>query len=159
MRFVIDGMLGKLARWLRLLGYDVDYSNNYSDETLIERACQQRSVLITADESLFKTALSRRIESMLIKEGGQPEKIAQVVERYKLDPKFSPERSRCPKCGSTLRAEAKANLEGRVPSKSYQKYDQFWICSNPGCNKIYWQGSHWDNIQKTLNTVRNLLRN
>ncbi|WP_455367909.1 Mut7-C RNAse domain-containing protein [[Eubacterium] cellulosolvens] len=158
-QFLVDGMLGKLARWLCLFGYEVDYSTTYSDEILLQKAQQDNSILITADESLFKTATNKQIESMLIKNNSLTEKLAQIIQRYHLNLPSNPQFVRCPKCGFLLQHESKENLKDKVPTKSYQRYSEFWVCRNHTCNKIYWQGSHWSNIQKTLETLKTLLKN
>ncbi len=157
-RFLIDGMLGKLARWLRLFGYEVDYSTKYSDEVLLQKAQQNNSILITSDESLFKTAINKQIEAMLIKNNSLAEKLAQIIRRYQLNLPSNPRFVRCPQCGFLLQQEPKEDLKDRVPAKSYQRYSEFWVCRNQTCNKIYWQGSHWGNIQKTLKTLKALLQ-
>jgi uncharacterized protein with PIN domain len=151
-------MLGRLARWLRLFGYAVDYSNRYTDEMLINKAIQQKMVLITADESLYQQAIRRKIESLLIKEGTIEEKIALTVEKYDLKVPHTPEFRRCPRCGYALRREEKENLSGKVPPHSYERYDEYWVCANTECGKIYWRGSHWGNIQKTLSIVEGIIK-
>ncbi|WP_455367885.1 Mut7-C RNAse domain-containing protein [[Eubacterium] cellulosolvens] len=157
--FLIDGMLGKLARWLRLFGYEVDYSTTYSDEVLLQKAQQDNSVLITSDESLFKTATNKQIEAMLIKNNSLIKKLARIIHRYQLNLPSNPQFVRCPKCGFLLQQIPKEDLKDRVPAKSYQRYSEFWVCRNRSCNKIYWQGSHWSNIQKTLKALKVLLKN
>jgi uncharacterized protein with PIN domain len=146
-------MLGKLARFLRLLGYDVQYSTEYSDETLLKKAFEDDRILITSDENLFKEAVNRNIESMFIKGGSTIDRISQVIKRYNLDLTADPSISRCPQCGSIIKFELKENLKDRIPSRSYEEYDNFWLCTNNRCNKIYWQGSHWDNIKKMMRKI------
>ena len=149
-RFLLDGMLGKLARWLRLLGEDVIYERDMADDDLMAKALREKLILLTSDEELFKAAMSRGVEACLVE--GRPihEELKLLARRYGVNLEFNPDLSRCPRCGAPLREASKGEVEGLVPPGSFMRYDEYWICSNKSCKKVYWRGSHWRNIYKTL---------
>ena len=156
---MIDGMLGKLARWLRLIGNDVEYSNNLTDRELIRKASSGNMILLTSDVSLYRMASTRGVVAYLVKGKNEPERLASIVKRFKLQLEFSPSSSRCPKCGERIEEVPKESVKDKVPLTTYETYDKFWMCTNPGCGKVYWRGSHWKNIMEVLVNTNKLLQN
>jgi len=157
MRFLLDGMLGKLTRWLRMLGYDASYQNDCADSDLLSTAKAGSLILLTSDEELYRTASFRGIQSFLIRGKTEPERLAELAERYKLRLKIDPSNSRCPKCGSAISETQKTSLTSAIPAASFKVYNTFWVCTNPNCAKIYWQGSHWKKIEETLQAAKKIL--
>ena len=157
MRFLLDGMLGKLARWLRMIGYECTYANNSDDRELLTIAKRDSLVLLTSDAELYRTAIARNIESFLVEGRTEPERLASLAERFKLRLSIDTAISRCPVCGSLLRETAKENVQSAVPPATFKVYKTFWSCSNPKCAKVYWQGSHWKRIEQTLASANKIL--
>jgi len=157
MRFLLDGMLGKLTRWLRMLGYDASYQNDYSDNDLLSTAKSGSLTLLTADEELYRTATFRGIQSFLVRGKTEPERLAELAERYKLRLEIDTSKSRCPTCGSAIKETPKEDLEKRIPPATFKVYKTFWVCTNPSCAKTYWQGSHWKKIEQTLQAAKKIL--
>jgi len=157
MQFLLDGMLGKLTRWLRMLGYDAVYQNDSSDTDLLTAAKSKSLILLTSDEELYRTATFRGIQSFLIRGKTEPERLAELAERYELRLEIDPSKSLCPKCGSSLREIEKQNIQNLVPEATFKVYRTFWMCTNPNCAKIYWHGSHWKKIEGTLQAAKKLL--
>ncbi len=145
-RFLLDGMLGGLARWLRICGYDAKYLRRASDEELLSRAFEERLTLLTRDKLLHRKALRAGLESFLVEGETDAEKLASVSSRFGLS--LDAECSRCPECGELLRMAEKEEVSYRVPSRTFETYDEFWICNS--CGKVYWRGSHWRNIIETV---------
>lgn len=156
-RFLTDGMLGKLARWLRLLGQEVYYANQIEDEDLLNKAFNQKYVLLTSDVALHRKALSKDIESVLVTGKNEPARIAELASRFQIPLKVNPDDSRCPRCGSPLKRVEKLEVKGKVPEKSFEKHDEYWVCLDEACKKIYWRGSHWKNIEKTLEKASTII--
>lgn len=144
--FLLDGMLGALARWLRICGYDAEYVNDASDEELIRRATAEGRVLLTRDRLLYRKAVKAGAEALLVEEGTDAEKLASVSRRFDLV--LDPERSRCPRCDAPLEVVDREGVRGKVPPRSLEAYDMFWICRS--CGKVYWRGSHWGKIVETV---------
>ena len=157
MKFLLDGMLGKLSRWLRMLGYETIYQNDRSDNDLLAAAKQDSLILLTSDEELYRTASIRGLESFLIQGRTEPERLANLAKRYNLTLKINPKDSRCPTCGSPITETPKVGVEGVVPPATFKVYSTFWVCTNPKCAKLYWQGSHWKKIEQTLETAKKIL--
>ena len=156
MKFIVDGMLGGLARWLRMLGYSVVYEANSSDESLLARAATQRMTLLTRDEELQKRAFAKNIPSLIVHGESEYERLAEMANKLGISLTIDIENTLCPECGSTLREASKRELSGLIPEASLNLYDRFWRCNNPGCLKVYWPGSHWKQINQTLAKARKL---
>jgi uncharacterized protein with PIN domain len=155
-KFLVDQMLGELARWLRLLGYDTYYSKDLCDEELIQNSIADRRVLLTSDQELHRRALKMGASSFLLGPGRLVEKLAALAKTYDLDLNINPASSRCPICNGGLRETSDvAELSVGVPATVQERQQKFWVCTN--CNKAYWVGGHWKNITKTINDIKNLL--
>ena len=156
MKFVADGMLGKLTRWLRMLGQDVEYSSQMGDDELLETSNKKRRVLLTRDLELYKRAAARNIETFYVEGGIEAEKVAEIAGRFKIPLKINMEKSRCPACNSRIKPIPKKDVAEKVEKNTFAFYNDFWTC--PKCGKIYWQGAHWRNIQATLEKAEEILR-
>ncbi|OYT52334.1 hypothetical protein B6U66_02280 [Candidatus Bathyarchaeota archaeon ex4484_135] len=154
MRFLVDAMLGKLARWLRLLGYDAEYGRDASDDELLERARSEDRLLLTSDVELFRRALHSGVKAFLVKGSTEEERLAQLASKLGVKLEVDLKRSRCPKCNSPVVEVPKEAVRGLVPEGSWSRYDRFWRCT--GCGQVYWQGSHWANIEAVLSRARKL---
>jgi len=145
-RLLLDGMLGSLARWLRIGGYDTEYRKDTEDDELVEEALRESRILLTRDEVLSIRARKRGADAIYIKSEGDEEALAQLSAKLGLT--FDPTQSRCPKCNHAVEKAAKTDVEGRVPEGTYRVIDKYWAC--PRCGSVYWRGSHWSKIVETL---------
>jgi uncharacterized protein with PIN domain len=156
-RFVVDGMLGKVALWLRLLGYDTIYSPKDDDDHLLQVAQSEDRVLLTSDERLHERAEEGGISSMLLR-GGVDDEIAALFRQFNIEPSIDPSKSRCSKCNSPLveiDKDDKEQVKGLVFEQTYNYYDKFWLCKN--CKSVYFQGGHWKNIRLYMDRIRSLM--
>ncbi|PWH20387.1 MAG: hypothetical protein DDG58_02655 [Ardenticatenia bacterium] len=142
-RFVVDVMLGSLARWLRWLGYDTDYANDRDDRELVRIARAEGRVLLTRDSTL---AVRRGISAMLIESQVLDEQLAQVVRAFPLPQGMS--LPRCSECNTLLQNVSPDAVMDCVPVYVYRTHKHFRRC--PGCGRIYWPGSHWERIGRRL---------
>ncbi len=157
MKFIIDGMLGKLARWLRLLGHDVTYSTKLNDFELINIAKKEKRVILTRDLRLYKNALSRDLEAFYIEGRTKAEKLANLGNRFNISLDVNMENSRCPRCNAQIIMAPKEKIKDKVQKNTFSHYDEFWKCLY--CGKVYWQGAHWKGILETLEEARTIRRN
>jgi len=154
-QFLVDGMLGSLARWLRICGYDTEYRRDTEDDILLDEAEASGRILLTKDHQLSIRAGKRSIESILI-EGNSDYKALGCVART-LDLELNVSDSRCSKCNSEIINVQKEEVRGKVPINSYKAFEDFWVCEK--CDTIYWRGGHWENIKSTINKAREIAKN
>ena len=152
MKFVADSMLGKLCRWLRMIGQDVKYSTQFTDSELLMLAKVEARVLLTRDFELYKRAITRSLASFYLEGKTESEQLAQLGGRYNLALEVDMDKSHCPICNTKLVATPKEQLFSMIEKNTYTYYENFWRCSN--CGQIYWQGAHWKQINNTLNQVQ-----
>jgi len=145
-RFLLDGMLGSISRWLRIGGYDTEYLKNAPDDELIEAAKRESRILLTRDEVLVHRARKRGVEVIYIEDEGDGDALRQLTTQ--LDLEYDPTQARCPKCNNTVDKVGKEEVADRVPEGTYKVVDDYWVCSR--CGSIYWRGSHWPRIVETL---------
>jgi uncharacterized protein with PIN domain len=154
--FLVDQMLGELARWLRLLGYDTYYSKDLDDDELIEYSKKENRVLVTCDQTLHSRAMRKGVRVLLLRPDSLINRLAVLARTYGIDLGVKPEDSRCPLCnGEIHEVDDLTKLDGRVPSKVLNTNRKFWVCKD--CNHVYWVGGHWRNIAKTVDEVKRLL--
>ena len=142
-RFVVDVMLGSLARWLRRMGYDADYANQREYPELVRIARAENRVLLTRDREL---AGHRGVRALLVASQTLDEQLAQVTTAFPLAPGSAS--GRCSECNSLLVKVAPEEVAHRVPAYVLRHHTRFQRC--PGCQRIYWQGSHWKSMQVRL---------
>ena len=147
-KFYADAMLGKLARWLRTLGYDAAYSRRISDRELIQEAVRQGRVILTRDTLLVKrkAAVGR---SFFVESDGVNEQLRQVDKRFKLD--ASRALTRCLRCNAVLLKIERDLIRGSVPAYVYETQKEFSKCLS--CGRIYWAGTHREGMIKTLSDI------
>ena len=158
MKFIADGMVGRLARWLRLIGNDVVYSRDLTDSELIRRAITEARILLTSDVELYRRAVADGADSFLVKGGTEAERLARIAKRFRIDLNIDTATSRCPTCNATIRPIKKEEVKEKVPPSTYEVFNEFWECTNRDCGKIYWQGSHWKKIGEHLSKAERLAR-
>lgn len=139
-RFAVDAMLGKLARYLRILGYDTYYSGESRDSDFV-RECERGRVVVTRDRGLHEALTSMGCKSVMVRGGRRTsELLAQLARGGLIRLEINLERSRCPLCNGPLRMADAGTVAGRGR--------ETYICII--CGNTYWKGSHWKNILKTL---------
>jgi len=147
--FVVDVNLGRLARYLRLLGFDTLYRNDYEDGDLVEISFNNGRILLTRDRSLLKHA---SITHGCFVHNTEPlRQIEEVILRLDLVNSATPFR-RCIRCNGLLQPVEKSAIEERLPPLTRKYYEVFWICVD--CGQIYWKGAHY---QKMTLLVERLL--
>ena len=154
MKFIADGMLGKLTRWLRMLGQDVKYSTQFEDAELMATAVREHRVLLTRDLELYKRALAKGIDTFYVEGRTEAEKLAELAERFNFSLTIDLKRSRCPRCNAKILLTPKEQLAGEVEKNTFTYYSEFWKC--PNCGHVYWQGAHWKGILSTLEEAKKI---
>jgi uncharacterized protein with PIN domain len=135
--FVLDTNLGRLARYLRLLGFDCLYQNDYDDQAVANIAHRQHRIVLTRDRALLQRKIITR--GYFVREVRPRLQVKEVLARFDLYRLVTPF-SRCIRCNGDLQAVDKQVIEDRLEPKTRQYYDSFRICK--ACGQIYWQGGH-----------------
>ncbi len=151
MKFIADAMLGKLAKWLRILGYDTYYRPDIPDEELLQIANSEGRIVLTRDRFLTKRKLCRRY--LLISHDHLEDQLRQMIGEFHLVP--SPF-TRCLICNVKIRHIEKSSVRDRVPSYTFQTQARFAEC--PRCGRIYWPGTHVEQALKCLNRQKETAR-
>ncbi len=141
-RFIADAMLGTLTKWLRILGYDVEYLRDAEDQELLRRAREEGRILLTRDKDLAR----RFSNSLYIPYHETKEQLRFVVERLGLNANGF--LSRCAVDNTPLVRVPKESVRGKVPPRVYEAHDEFWMC--PKCGRIYWKGTHVAEMENWL---------
>jgi uncharacterized protein len=139
--FLLDIHLGKLARYLRILGFDTAYQNDYNDEELAEISHSQERILLTRDRRLLMRNLVQR--GYCVRALDPHQQVLEVVQRFKLKDDVVPFQ-RCPHCNTPLVEVSKAEVLERLEPLTRRHFDEFHIC--PNCSQIYWKGSHYERM-------------
>jgi hypothetical protein len=148
MKLLCDQMLGSLAKWLRILGFDTFYANaEITDEKLLHIAKSENRTIISRDKELILRGEKQKLNVIEIKTTNLDEQLNQVLKYVDIDEKLA--LSRCTICNTLLEDIEKSKVEGKVPRKVFANNEKFWFCKN--CNKFYWIGSHYDNILDKIN--------
>jgi len=151
MKFIADMMLGRLARWLRLYGYDTLYGIENDDE-IIATAKREERVILTKDVALARRAERLGVNVFLLRSNSLE---GQVEELMSLGVEFGelfPPKARCPKCNGPIKAVPKEAAKGKVPRRVYENYNEFYVCQN--CGQIYWPGKQWREMLKIDKRLR-----
>ena len=155
--FIVDAMLGNLAKKLRILGYDSKYFSSIADDKLIVIAKNEKRVIITKDAQLTKIAEKQNIDAVLIRGNDEFEQISQINEKIKLG-RFvmDTNNSRCIVCNGNLQQIEKYKIIGKIPEGVLEREEKFWMCDS--CQKIYWEGTHFEKLQEFVNKLNNRLQ-
>lgn len=147
-RFVADVHLGRLARYLRMLGFDTLYENALSDRELVTISCVQRRVLLTRDRELL---MHRALTHGVFVRGDRPrDQLQDVLSRLDLRDTFRPF-TRCMSCNGQLEPIDRDLVLGRVPPRVSDRHQEFRHC--PQCGQIYWRGTHWRRMKTMVEST------
>ncbi len=142
-QFIADVHLGKLARYLRLLGFNTSYEQTYSDKMMITIALDEQRIILTRDIGLLKN--KKVTHGYWIRSTDPDQQIKEVLTRFDLFKQTIPF-TRCLKCNGEIAEVAKDKIANQLQPKTKAYYDKFYICKH--CQKIYWPGSHYERMQK-----------
>ncbi len=144
-KFILDVHLGKLAKILRMLGFDTVYRNDLEDDEIAERAREEGRIILTRDVGLLKRGSVDR--GYWVRSQHPKQQAKEVLQRFNLKNLVKPFK-RCMDCNGIIEPVEKESVEDQLPSASAESYDHFFQCGN--CGKLYWRGSHIPNMIDTI---------
>lgn len=148
LRFVLDTHLGRLAAYLRMMGFDTLYRNDYPDDELAQISSQELRILLTRDIGLLKRGLVTY--GYFMRETNPPRQLAEVTQRYDLANHVTPFKH-CMKCNGLLAPVEKNMIVDQLPSDTAQYYDIFHRCQS--CARVYWKGPHYQRMSELMEQV------
>ena len=153
MKILCDQMLGTLAKWLRILGFDTFYVNaEISDEDLLNIAKGENRTIFTRDKELIIRGKKKNLNVIAIETTGLDLQLNQALKHVNIDEKSI--LSRCTLCNTVLDTVEKKKVQGKIPSKVFENNEKFWFCSK--CNKFYWMGSHYNEMINKIDKIKKL---
>ncbi len=143
LKFIVDNNVGKLAKWLRIMGYDTLFFDGRNDSHLIATALADGRVILTRDTQIMKRRVvtSGQLKAILITSDEPELQMPQVIETLNLDCQFRPF-AICLECNQPLLERSKQQVKDLVPPYVFQTQSQYMEC--PACHRIYWRGTHWE---------------
>ena len=149
LKFIVDTNVGKLAKWLRIMGYDTLFFDGSDDSQMIAIALAEGRVILTKDTQIMQRGIvaSGRLKAILIQRDEPERQIHQVIDTLNLDCQFRPF-AICLECNQPLVERSKQEVKDRVPPYVFQTQNQYRQC--PACQRIYWRGTHWQSMTRKL---------
>ena len=152
-RFLVDINVGRLAKWLRVLGHDALLARDVDDNALVRLALREERVLLTRDTRIFerRVVTSGRLRALLIQHDAVADQLRQVVDALALEG-TARAFSRCIECNEPLEQRSPDEVRTLVPPYVYRTQTAYaqW----PSCRRVYWRGTHWENMRKEMERVR-----
>lgn len=146
--FILDCHLGKLAVYLRMLGFDTLYQNNYQDEKLVHISLAEHRILLTKDRGLLKRKIITH--GYCVQQVNPKAQIIEVIRRFDLSSLIEPFK-RCLRCNGIIEPVPKKSVAHRLPANTLRYYDEFFNCQS--CGLIYWKGSHYLRMQVFIHSI------
>jgi uncharacterized protein with PIN domain len=147
-RFILDVQLGKLARKLRMLGFDTLYRNDYPDAEIIRAALSEHRIILTRDRVLLKH--KEITHGYWVRNTAGDRQLAEVIKRFDLKNQIRPF-TRCLLCNKPIEPIAKEKIIKRLPPRTAKYFNTFYYCS--ACDKLYWPGSHYQRMQEKIDKI------
>jgi len=144
-RFILDVHLGKLAKLLRMYGFDTLYRNDYSDPEIIQIASNQKRIILTRDLGILKQ--NAVTHGYFVRSQFPSKQLKEIIQRFDLSNKVNP-LSRCIHCNGEIKKVNKEDIIQQLKPRTQKYYHQFFQCSS--CNKIYWEGSHFKQMMEKI---------
>ena len=153
-RFIIDHNVGKLVRWLRMMGYDSLFFDGDDDGQMVKQALAEDRIIVTRDAGMMqRRVITRgRIRAVLIKSEEPERQMQQLMSAYDIKGGSDPF-TLCLECNQELEARSREEVTGRVPPYVYRTQTQYMEC--PGCHRIYWRGTHWQAMVRKMEKLAN----
>lgn len=152
MKFIVDANIGKMVKYLRMLGFDTYFDFDLPDNEIIELAEREKRIILTRDIGLLKRKTATH--GYFLRKKNIEEQLIETIERFSLFPLMKPF-SRCLECNGFILAVDKNTIKNKLKPEIYDYYDEFFFC--PDCLKIYWKGTHYDTMLVNIRRINLIL--
>lgn len=153
MKLLCDQMLGSLATWLRILGFDTLYATcEMTDKDILCIAKNEDRVLISRDKQLIQQAKKDQLPHIFIQTTILDEQLQIVLKSVSFDETLV--LTRCTLCNTVLDVIEKQKIHDKVPKRIFENHDTFWFCKS--CGRVYWMGTHYDNMKNKLQKLKQM---
>lgn len=149
-KFILDVHLGKLAKYLRMCGFDTVYQNDYDDKKIIEISLEENRIILTRDIGLLK--VKSVSNGYFIRDQNSKAQLTEVLKYFDLYQAINPF-NRCIKCNGKLESIEKEKIIQQLEPLTQKYFDTFFRCTH--CQSIFWEGSHFDRMSNFINTIKN----
>jgi|TARA_B100001971_G_scaffold94948_1_gene87718 uncharacterized protein with PIN domain len=144
-KFVADGMLGSLARKLRIFGYDTIYETDLNNDKILDIAQTDDRIILTSNRKFHQNATKQMVNCILLIEENDYERLCNVLDgKRKEELRLSPKDTRCSICNGEMNQVTKNEISNLVPEEVLKYQEEYYRCTS--CGKIYWIGGHWQRI-------------
>lgn len=151
MKFILTPELGRLAKWLRILGFDAVYSAEVNFSSLLIHALRNNRIILTRNSHFILKA--QMTKAVWIKSNEVNQQLKQVIKELNLKPEKDLMFSRCIICNIELESVNRQHIKDRVPEYVFKTQQKFFVC--PRCQRVYWSGTHWGNVSEALKSITN----
>jgi uncharacterized protein len=153
LKFIVDHNVGKMAKWLRMAGFDASLFTGADDAAMVAAAVSEKRILLTRDRRIMKrrVIVDGSIQAILIESDRFKEQVRQVLSTLRLDRSDFRPFTTCLECNRQLQESPKEAIKDRVPPYVYLTQDHFAEC--PACHRLYWQGTHWQAMNRDIDGV------
>ena len=153
LKFIVDHNVGKIAKWLRMAGFDASLFMGADDDAIIAAALVENRILLTRDRRIMKrrVIVSGRIKAILIESDHIKTQVQQILSTMKLDKSSFHPFTTCLECNRRLEECTKEEVKDRVPPYVYLTQEHFAEC--PACRSLYWQGTHWQSMSSKMDAL------
>ena len=150
--FIADSNVGKLARWLRIMGYDALFFNHIEDSDLVKIALKEKRVVLTRDTHIQerRVVTSGQVRVILTRSENPKHQLRQVIDELQLDWRLR-QFTRCLECNDSLEPRTKEEVKELVPPYVFRTQAQYMQC--PSCRRVYWRGTHWQRMKEGLERI------
>ena len=149
-KFILDVHLGKLAKYLRMCGFDTAYQNDYDDKKIIEISLEENRIILTRDIGILK--VKSVSNGYFIRDQNSKAQLTEVLKHFDLYRAINPF-SRCIKCNGKLERIEKEKIIQQLEPLTQKYFNKFFRCTH--CQSIFWEGSHFDRMSRFINTIKN----
>jgi uncharacterized protein with PIN domain len=150
-KFYADSMLGKLSRFLRFFGYSTLYRTDETTEEMIETAKANNLIVLSQSKQVIAKCHKQEIRGFSMPTSSIENQLRVLKNEIDIDFEIPPKKMLCSLCNGVISKKVKEEIIDKIPKKTAQYHEDFWQCNE--CEKIYWLGSHWEDIKRIIERV------